>query len=78
MIIYATGSADNVLYVPIEKVKSMKKANPKDKRHGDIEVEVEDCVRKITLIDINNPDEVVDVFNRLGSYNENPDEIKVL
>ena len=78
LIIYATGSADNVLYIPIEKVKSMKKVNPKAKRHGDIEVEVEGRVRKITLIDINNPDEVVDVFDRLGSYNENSDGIKVL
>ena len=49
-----------------------------NKYHGSVDIIIKDRNKPLTLIDIKEPKKLVDVFNSLDSYVENPDEIKIL
>ena len=71
-------SVDNSIYIPIEKIEKMELGEGANKRHGPVEITIKDRNKPLTLIDIKEPQKLIEVFNSLDSYIENPDEIKIL
>lgn len=79
MTIRATGSGDNVIYVPIDKIESVERVNPTNKTKVDnISIRIVNRVKPIVLLDVSKPDEVVAFYSNLVDFIENPDEIKIL
>lgn len=78
LIINTAHSATNTLYIPVDKIESMSVVGNKGKKHGNIEVSINGRARKITLNNVYDPNGLIVVFKNLNSYNENPDEIKIL
>ena len=71
-------SASNSIYIPLEKIEKMEIGEKANKRHGEVKVFIKDRNRPVTFIDIKEPYKLIEVFNSLDSYVENPDEIKIL
>lgn len=71
-------SVSNSIYIPINKIEKMELGKGANKRHGSVDITIKDRNKPFTLIDIKNPQKLIDVFNSLDSYIENPDEIKIL
>ena len=71
-------SASNTIYIPIEKIEKMELGEGATKRHGPVVITIKDRNRPLTFIDIKEPQKLIDIFNNLDSYIENPDEIKIL
>ena len=76
--INSTKEADNSIYIPIEKIEKMELGEKANKIHGPVLITIKDRGRPLTLIDIKEPQRLIDIFNSLGSYIEDPDEIKIL
>ena len=70
--------ANNSIYIPIEKIEKMELGEKANKIHGPVLITIKDRGRPLTLIDIKEPQKLIDIFNSLGSYIEDPDEIKIL
>ena len=71
-------SASNTIYIPIEKIEKMELGEGATKRHGPVVITIKDRNRPLTFIDIKKQKKLIDIFNSLDSYIENPDEIKIL
>ena len=71
-------TASNSIFIPIEKIEKMELGEKANKRHGPVDITIKDRNKPLTLIDIKNPNKLIEVFNNLDSYIENPDEIKIL
>ena len=71
-------TASNSIYIPLEKIEKMELGEKVNKFHGPVNIIIKDRNKPLTLIDIKEPQKLIDVFNSLDSYVENPDEIKIL
>jgi transcriptional regulator with XRE-family HTH domain len=71
-------TASNSIYIPLEKIERIELGPKANKYHGSVDIIIKDRNKPLTLIDIKEPKKLVDVFNSLDSYVENPDEIKIL
>lgn len=71
-------SADNSIYIPLEKIEKMEIGEKANKIHGEVKIIIKDRSKPVTLIDIKEPYKLIEVFNSLDSYVEDPDEIKIL
>ena len=71
-------SASNSIYIPIEKIEKMELGEKATKIHGPVDITIKERNKPLTLIDIKEPQKLIDIFNSLDSYIENPDEIKIL
>ena len=71
-------TASNSIYIPLEKIERMELGEKANKYHGSVDIIIKDRSKPLTLIDIKEPMKLVDVYNSLDSYVENPDEIKIL
>ena len=71
-------SVSNSIYIPLEKIEKMELGEKATKIHGPVEITIKDRNKPLTLIDIKEPFKLVEIFNSLDSYIENPDEIKIL
>jgi len=78
LIVNSTNSAENTIYVPIEKIEKMELGKEAKKKHGPVLIYVSGRARPFTLIDIKNPEKLIDVFNNINSYVEDTDEIKIM
>lgn len=78
LIINAYGKAANTLYIPVEKIEKMEVGPKSTKRNGSVIINVTGRARPVTLINVYNPGELVEVFKNLKSFIEDPDEIKIL
>ena len=78
LIVRSTNTADNTVYVPVDKIERMELGETANEKHGPVLIYVTGRVRPMTLIDIKKPKGLIDVFNNLNSYIEDPDEIKIL
>lgn len=78
LIINTVHETNNTLYIPVEKIESMVAIGKNTNRHGSVEVSISGRARKITIINVYNPNGLILIFNKLQSFNENPDEIKIL
>ena len=76
--IYAYKTTSNSIYIPIEKIEKMELGEKANERHGDVNIAIKDRSKPISLVSIKRPQKLVEVFNNLDSYIENPDEIKIL
>lgn len=71
-------SVSNSIYIPIEKIEKMELGEKATKIHGPVNITIKERNKPLTLIDIKEPQKLIDIFNSLDSYIENPDEIKIL
>ena len=71
-------SVSNSIYIPIEKIEKMELGEKATKIHGPVDIAIKERNKPLTLIDIKEPQKLIEVFNSLDSYIENPDEIKIL
>lgn len=71
-------SVQNTIYVPVKKIQSIELGKKANKYHGEVSINIKDRNKPLVLKDIKNPKKLIEVFNSLDSYIENPDEIKVL
>ena len=71
-------TASNSIYIPLEKIEKMELGEKANKYHGPVVITIKERSKPLTLIDIKEPQKLIDVFNSLDSYVENPDEIKIL
>ena len=71
-------SVSNSIYIPLEKIEKMELGEKATKIHGPVEITIKERNKPLTLIDIKEPFKLVEIFNSLDSYIENPDEIKIL
>ena len=71
-------TASNSIYIPIEKIEKLELDEKATKRHGPVNIIIKDRNRPVTFIDIKEPYKLIEVFEGLDSYIENPDEIKIL
>lgn len=71
-------SVSNSIFIPVEKIEKMELGEGATKIHGPVVITIKDRNKPLTLIDIKEPQKLIDVFNSLDSYTENPDEIKIL
>lgn len=79
MIVSARGnSADNTIYIPIEKITKIILGKRQRRTYGDVEVHIEGRSKPLTLINVTKPMELVKLFESLNSFVENPNEIKIL
>lgn len=78
LIVNSTNTADNTVYIPVEKIDHMELGEKANSKHGPVLIYVSGRARPLTLIDIKNPKGLMDVFTNLNSYIENPNEIKIL
>ena len=71
-------SVSNTIFIPVSKIEKMELGENANKRHGPVIITIKDRIKPLILIDIKEPQKLIDVFNSLDSYIENPDEIKIL
>lgn len=79
MIVRARGnSADNTIYIPIEKITKIILGKKQRRTYGDVEVHIEGRSKPLTLLNVTKPMELVKLFESLNSFVEDPNEIKIL
>ena len=79
MIISARGnSADNTIYIPIEKILKIELGKKQKRTYGDINVFVEGKNKPINMYSVTRPQELIKLFESLKSFIEDPNEIKIL
>ena len=71
-------SVSNSIYIPLEKIEKMELGENATKIHGPVDITIKERTKPLTLIDIKEPQKLIEIFNSLDSYIENPDEIKIL
>lgn len=79
MIIFARGdSAVNTIYIPIEKILKIEFGKKQRRTYGDINVFVEGKNKPINMHNIAKPQELIELFESIKSFIEDPNEIKIL
>ncbi len=69
---------DNSIYIPIDKIEKMELGEKANKIHGPVHIKIKDRNKPLTLLDIKRPQKLIEIYNSLDSYIDNPDEIKIL
>ena len=71
-------NVDNKTLIPVSMIESIKLGENVHKYHGEVIVNIKDNSKPLVLKDIQKPQKLVDIFSRLDSYIENPDDLKNL
>lgn len=79
MVISTRGdSADNTIYIPIEKILKIELGKKQKRTYGDINVFVEGKNKPINMYSVTRPQELIKLFESIKSFIEDPNEIKIL
>lgn len=78
LIVDSANAADNTIYVPIEKIEKMELGEGAKKNHGPVLVYVSGRANPMILLDLKEPEKLIEIFHNLNSYIENTDEIKIM
>ena len=78
LIIQAYQKASNVIYLPIEKIKSVSVADDTALRHGDVIISLLGREQPIRLLNVAFPHHLVEFYTQLLQINESDDLIKII
>jgi len=78
LIVNLRNTADNTIYVPIEKIEKMELGKEATSIHGPVLIYVAGRARPLTLLDIKKPEQLIEVYNKIKSYDEDEDIIKLM
>ncbi len=78
LIIHTYKEANNTLYIPIEKIVSIKLGENQKRKSGDVVIEIAERSRPITIFKLLSPQKLIDIYSRLTSENESLDLIRII
>jgi len=78
LIINSTSIANNIIYIPIEKIIKIQLCKVKNAKHGSVDILISGKTRPFHLCNIINPQEFINVFDKSAQYINSTDEIKIL
>lgn len=78
LIIQTYQKASNVIYLPIEKIKSVSVADGTTLRHGDVIISLFGREQPIRLLNVAFPHRLVEFYTQLLQINESDDLIKII
>lgn len=78
LIIHAYKEANNTLYIPIEKIVSIKLGENQKSKYGDVIIEIAERSRPITIFKVLSPQKLINIYSGLISENESHDSIKII
>ncbi len=78
LIIHTYKEANNTLYIPIEKIVSIKLGENQKRKSGDVVIEIAERSRPITIFKLLSPQKLIDIYGRLTSENESLDLIRII
>lgn len=78
LIIQTYQKASNVIYLPIEKIKSVSVANDAALRHGDIIISLLGREQPIRLLNVAFPHRLAEFYTQLLQINKSDDLIKII
>ena len=78
LIIQTYQKASNVIYLPIEKIKSVSVADDTALRHGDVIISLLGREQPIRLLNVAFPHHLVEFYTQLLQINESDDLIKII
>lgn len=78
LIIQTYQKASNVIYLPIEKIKSVSVADDTALRHGDVIISLLGREQPIRLLNVAFPHRLVEFYTQLLQINESDDLIKII
>lgn len=70
--------ASNTIFISLDKIEKMELGENANRRHGSVIIAIKDRGKPLILKDIKEPNKLIEIYNNLDSYIENPDEIKIL
>ncbi len=77
IIIHAYDKAANVIYLPLDKDKSIELGERAKTRRGNVVITLVGRERPVTLLDVAFPQEMIDFYNNLIETDGDPDPIKI-
>ena len=78
LIIQTYQKANNVIYLPIEKIKSVSVADDAALRHGDVIISLLGREQPIRLLNVAFPHRLAEFYTQLLQINESDDLIKII
>lgn len=78
LIIQTYQKANNVIYLPIEKIKSVSVADATTLRHGDVIISLHGREQPIRLLNVAFPHRLEEFYTQLLQINESGDLIKII
>lgn len=77
LILKTYQKAENTLVIPINKIVKMELGKRQKRRHGEVIITIDGRMRPVTIIDIMDPRQMIDVYERISAYNVDEDCIKI-
>lgn len=78
LILNAYKEASNTLYIPLEKIESIKLGENQKRKHGDVIISIAGRNKPITIYKLLSPQKLIDIFNRLTNGEEETDMIQII
>lgn len=78
LILNTYKEASNTLYIPIEKIESIKLGENQKRKYGDIVISIAGRNKPITIYKLLYPQKLIDIYNRLINGEEETDMIRII
>lgn len=78
LILNTYKEANNTLYIPFEKIESIKLGENQKRKCGDIVISIDGRSKPITVYKLLFPQKLIDIFNRLANGDEEADLIQII
>lgn len=78
LIINTYNEANNTVYIPLEKIESIKLGNTKGRKYGKIIISIIGRAKPITICKLISPQKLIDIYNRLISDEKDTDTIQII
>lgn len=77
LILNTYKEASNTLYIPLEKIESIKLGENQKRKHGDVIISIAGRNKPITIYKLLSPQKLINIYNRLSSATDD-DSVRII